>query len=202
MNFLKNNHANIQRSQSVGRLLIVLGLVALCSIPTLAQSAPRNINFFDGAGSARYNSTGRAFVGHGTGNVDGRIRDGQLRELHVNFDPDVDGPNRLRAFYIYYTPRAGVIPPSLQWFDNGATKRLVISNVPARQYFRGTAVSSNGLAKVEITFVNGAAGKVVVTYQHVAYSSAPPSNITIRYYNGTVFSASPLAGRRLDYQIL
>lgn len=202
MNFLKDAHIRIGRGFRFSRLLGVVAVLMLGAMAAMAQSVPRNLNFFDGTGSARYNSTGRAFVGHGTGNVDGRIRDGQLRELHVNLDPDVDGPNRLRAFYIYYTPSAGVTPPSLQWYDNGATKRLVISNVPAREYFRGTAVSSNGLAKVEITFVNGAPGKVVVTYQHSAYSSTPPSNITIRYYNGMVFSASPLAGRQLGFQIL
>lgn len=162
-----------------------------------AQSVPRNMNFYDGTGTTRYNSTGRAFVGNVSGNIDGKIRDGSLTELHVNLYPDNEGPNRLKSLNIYYKPSNSLIRPTLRWYNYGSSQRLVITNVPARQYFRGTAYSSQGIARVEITFINGAPGKAVVSYTHSTYSAPPPSYV--RYYNGTVFSGSPLSGRRLAF---
>ena len=201
MNFLKNIHARIQRSQPVVRMFAVLALVTLGASVALAQGAPPNMNFNDGPASARYNSTGRAFVGLVTANVEGRIRDGQLKELHVTPNPDKEGPRRLKSLYIYYTPGDSVIPPRVQWYNRSSYQRLVISKIPAKEYFHGWAGWSNGLAKVEITFINGAPGKVTVTYTHKGYSSGKPPNGT-KYFNGTVFSGSPQFGDRLAYQIL
>jgi hypothetical protein len=118
MNFMKKISACIQLDESAARAVAVLVLLAFGSAAAMAQSVPANMNVFDGSGSARYKSTGRAFTGDGNGDV------------------------------------------------------------------------------------NGAPGKVVVSYTHKVYSSTPPTSITIKYYNGTVFSASPLAGRRLGYEIL
>jgi hypothetical protein len=201
MNFLKNTQSNIQHSQSIVRMFFALAFLTFGASAALAQGTPPNMNFNDGPSSARYNSTGRAFVGLVTANVEGRIRDGQLKELHVTPNPDKPGSNNLKSLFIFYTPGDSAIPPRVQWYNRSSYQRLVISNVPAKEYFHGWAGWSNGVAKVEITFINGAPGKVTVSYTHKGYSSGKPPKGT-RYYTGTVFSGSPLFGDRLGYQIL
>lgn len=182
--------------RTVAALAVAL-LLAVATQSVAAQGPPPNLDFNDGS-STRYNSTGRAFVGAVSGNIYGSMRNGVVRSLDVRLDPDVNGPKGLRLLLIDYNANPSIIPPRVQWYVSGATRRLVITNVPARQYFSGTGVYSRGYAKVEITF-DGGAGKAVVSYTHSVYTHTKPS--AIEAYNGTVFSGTPLAGRRLNFTL-
>jgi hypothetical protein len=198
MNSVHCSHTLARFSQTAVYSLLVAFLLTISARSIMAQGAPPNMDFNDGIGNARYNSTGNAFIGAVTGNIQGRIKNRVVNYLDVVLVPDVNGPHRLRKLVIDYNASNSIIPPTVQWYDLGATKRLVITNVPAREYFSGSGPYSKGLAKVEIIF-NGGAGKATVTYTHSVYSNPPPSSV--RAYNGTVFSGSPLAGRRLYYEL-
>ncbi len=201
MRFLKLAHAC---RPSFARLLCALLLLSILSLAALAQGPPPNLDFNDNPnGSALYNSTGRAFIGTVSANVFGRIRNGRVNSLNVTLDPYNNGPYKLDRLTINFDEGPSSIAPKVYWYDKGpTTKHMIIKDVEARQDFSGTAVYSKGTAEVQLTFVDNQPGKVVVIYKHKEYSvarSKVPSDI--RAYSGTVFSGSPLFGRRLYFEL-
>lgn len=210
MNFLKNTQACIQRSQSIVRMFFTLALLTLGASVALAQGVPPNMDFYDYiSGNTVYNSTGRAFKGRVGGYVHGgRIRGGKLSRLAIGLDPDNNGPNGLKRMVVFYDediPNHNAFAPRGRWYTvNATTKRLVITNVRATQEFIGTSTYSLGAAKVEITFINGAPGKLIVSYSHREYKRLygdPTLPRGVKRYNGTVFSGSPTDGHRLQYEL-
>ncbi len=177
-------------------LLAALTLTAL-SAQALAQGPPPNLTFGD-SNYARYRSSGNvAFKGFLSADVDGRIKDGEALNLHVAVNPDTNGPKGFRLFQINYRKSPSALAPTARWYNLANGKKLVISGVRASEYFSGTSVVSSGKATVEITFVNGGAGQMVIRYQHETYNH-PPSDPSLRY-NGAVCGATPLAGHRLYF---
>lgn len=195
----------------LGRALAIALLLGMASGVALAQGAPPNMDFNDykAANNTRYVSTGNAFVGGVGGYVHGYIRSGRLTRLTIGLGPDIgSGPNGLKRQVVYYDADVAshnAYAPLAQWYNvNSSTKRLVISGVRATQEFNGTSTYSLGVAKVEITFINGAPGKLVVSYTHRSYErlyGSPTLPNGVRAYNGTVFSGSPINGRRLYYDL-
>ncbi|MGH9937769.1 MAG: hypothetical protein ACREAM_16100 [Blastocatellia bacterium] len=137
-----------------------------------------------------------AFHGFLTGNVFGRVRNGQLRDFDLRLDPDVNGPNGLRLMLVNYNASPSVIPPTFRCAPIANGSKITITRVPtARQYFQGDATSSRGYADVEITFEGAGPGRIVVSYRHSSFSRAdttPP-----RPYRGRIVNAVPQAGARL-----
>ena len=193
------NHRMFQATTRCG-LLFVLLLVTLGGQAVWAQGRLPSMTFGDSP-NARYRSSGSgiAFPGYLSADVDGRISGGELTSFSVDVDPDINGPNGFRRFQINYRKSPAVIAPTVRWYDYGSTKKLVISRVRATEYFSGTGIVSNGYADVEITFVTGGAGRMVIRYTHSTYSAAP-SNPNLRF-NGTVCDATPLAGHRLYFTL-
>lgn len=201
MQFLKHIHAY---GSSVARLLFALSLLSFVPTLGLAQGPPPNLYFNDNPnGSVLYNSTGRAFFGTVDANCYGTMRDGGVHSLNVTLNPYNSGPYRLNRLTINYNAGPGSIAPKVYWYNKSATtKHMIIKNVEARQDFSGTGIYSKGLAEVQLTFIDNQPGKVVVIYSHKEYS-VPKSQVPtgVKAYSGTVFSGSPLYGRRLYYEL-
>ena len=206
MNSVNNIHLRIRPFVCALFAVVVLALGASVA---LAQGTPPNMDFHDYlSGNTRYNSTAGAFLGRVTGYVHGHIRSGRLTRLSIGLDPDFDGPNGLKKQLVYFdvdSPSHSAYAPLAQWYNvSSTTKRLVISNVRATQEFNGTSTYSLGVARVEITFVNGAPGRLVVSYTHRSYErlyGTPTLPNGVRAFNGTVFSGSPVDGHRLYYDL-
>jgi len=184
----------------LGQALAFALLLGLASGVALAQGLPPNMTFADSA-NTRYTSsgTGVAFRGAVSGNVSGYIKNGAVERFDVRLDPDTNGPNNFRLLIIDYNRSAAVLPPTARWYSLSNGKKLVITNVPAKEYFSGTGVYSKGVATVEITFENNGPGRLVVSYRHQAFSS---SGTQPRYFNGTVCDAKPQAAAKLYYTLL
>lgn len=170
------------------------------SIPAYAQQCSANFDFSE-PGSPRYKSTTTsnsvAFRGTTTGNVWGRVRNGQLVDLEIRLDPDVNGPNNLRLFTLNYDIGPSVSAPSYRCVAVSNGVKLIIGRVYyASQYFSGESTYSKGYADVELTFERGTGtGLLNVRYSHQTFNradSTPP-----RPHNGTVAIARPQAGARL-----
>lgn len=211
MNYLKNVHSRFGRRIFTVRLIGALALLSLCAGFTMAQSAPPDMDFHDykSDNNTRYVSTGRAFTGSAGGYVHGSIRNGKLIRLSIGLAGDSGGPNGLKRHLVYYdadSPNHNSYAPLALWYNvNATTKRLVIRYVRATQEFNGTSTYSLGVSKVEIQFINGAPGKIVVSYTHRSYErlyGKPSVPKGVRAYNGTIFSGSPVNGRRLFYELL
>jgi len=190
-----------QRSQPFAQWLFAAITLIVLAGASLAQGPPPNITFNDSSG-ARYKSGGRgvAFQGDLLGNVHGLIKNGELLNLTVRLDPYVNGPNGFRLFQISYRKGNATLQPTLRWYDNGVTKKLVIRGVRASEHFSGTAIASIGSATVEITFINGGPGRLLVKYRHTVYSGTPKN--PLMRFNGTVCDATPLAGHRLYFDLV
>lgn len=201
MRFLKNICTH---SSTVARLLFALSLLSSLSLVALAQGPPPDLDFNDNPnGSVLYNSTGRAFVGTVNANVFGRMRGGQSYSLNVTLAPYYNGPYKLNRLTINYNQGPSSIAPRVYWYNKSATtKHMIIKGVEARQDFSGTGVYSKGIAEVQVTFIDNQPGKVVVIYTHKEYS-VPKSQVPkdVKAYSGTVFSGSPLYGRRLYFEL-
>lgn len=179
---------------------VLFSLLSLAGATAQAQQCSANMDFSD-PGSPRYQSTTTsssvAFRGSMTGNVWGRVRNGQLVDLEIRLDPDVNGPNNLRLFTLNYDAGPAVAAPSYRCVavSNGV-KLLIGRAYYARQDFSGDGTYSKGYADVELTFERGTGpGLLKVTYRHQTFSradSTPP-----RPFNGTVALARPQAGARL-----
>lgn len=211
MNFLKLTQARAQCGQNILRIFFVLALLTLGASVALAQGAPPDMDFHDYKSDnfTRYVSTGRAFTGGAGGYVHGKIRNGKLIRLSIGLAGDTGGPNGLKKHLVYYdadSPNHSSHAPIARWYNvNANTKRLVIRYVRATQEFNGTSTYSLGVSKVEIQFINGAPGKIVVSYTHRSYErlyGEPTVPKGVRAYNGTIFSGSPVNGRRLFYELL
>ncbi len=211
MNFLKDAHTRIGQSFRFSRLLGVVAVLMLGAMAAMAQSAPPDMDFHDykSDNNTRYVSTGRAFTGSAGGYVHGSIRNGKLIRLSIGLAGDSGGPNGLKRHLVYYdadSPNHSSYAPLALWYNvNATTKRLVIRYVRATQEFNGTSTYSLGVSKVEIQFINGAPGKIVVSYTHRSYErlyGEPKVPKRVKAYNGTIFSGSPVNGRRLFYELL
>lgn len=200
MRFLKHLYTH---SPMVARLVSVMALLSSFSVVALAQGPP-NLDFNDNPnGSVLYNSTGRAFVGTVNANVFGRMRDGRVSSLNVTLAPYNNGPYKLNRLTINFDQGPSSIAPQVFWYNKSATtKHMIIKGVEARQDFSGTTIFSKGTAEVQLTFVDNQPGKAVVIYRHKEYS-VPKSRVPkdVRAYSGTVFSGSPMFGRRLYFEL-
>jgi len=190
-------YATQARRLALALSLTVAGLFAFNG-QAHAQTCSDNMDFGD-PGSPRYLSGGSgsmAFRGFLTGNVFGRVRNGQLRDFDLRLDPDVNGPNGLRLMLVNYNASSSVIPPTFKCAPTANGAKITITRVPtARQYFHRESTSSRGYADVEITFESVGPGRIVVHYRHSSFSRAdttPP-----RPYNGRIVNAVPQAGARL-----
>ncbi|MBI1764139.1 MAG: hypothetical protein HYR56_22155 [Acidobacteria bacterium] len=181
----------------LSQALVCALLLGLAANTAVAQGLPPDMDFGSSSSTISYVSAGGALQGTVRGGFFGRIRGGALTQLSFYLDPVNDGgTGRLTEFRLGVD---GVSQSSARWYTVTNGKKLVITNLTAFERINGYTPQSHGVATLEITFVNGGAGRVVVTdYRHLYFAGpyTPPRPIL-----GGICDCRPVSPYRVSYTL-